>query len=414
MDAALEHGAHARSLRVLLHDSPQAWIVPAGTFCAVLSGLFRRGQSGGVLLHNIARFLRRTMDHHLRLEEFEFVHRTADVASWVWDIRADRVQWFGDADRLLGLRPGSHTGRFGQYLSLLHPEDAPAARQTLIECLRGTRSSYRTEERLLRPDGDVRWLEAIGQAEYSAEGRALRMVGVVRDITERRGIEERIRSLESFSLMVAHDLIAPARTIGSFAQVLREDHAAGMSAECLGVVARIERNAVRLADMVRGLLDLSRLGRAPLEFAPVDLAALAEEVIEDLRRACEYRGEIHLAPLPRCRGDARLLRQVLQNLIANAMKFSRLAARPRIELGADRLADGGVEYCVRDNGCGFDMRYAARLFDVFQRMHSQSQYEGNGIGLATVRRIVERHGGTVRADSAVGRGAAFYFMLPTG
>lgn len=354
------------------------------------------------------------MDPHLRLEQFEFVHRTADVASWVWDIRADKVQWYGDADGLLGLRPGSYTGRFGEYLSLLHPEDAPAAKQTLIECLRGTRSSYRTQERLLRPDGDVRWLEATGQAEYSAEGQALRMVGVVRDITERRGFEERIRSLESFSTMVAHDLLAPVRTIGSFAQVLREDHATELSEQCLGLVERIERNALRMSDMVRGLLDLSRTGRASLEFVPVNLGALAAEVIEDLRVACEYRGEIHLAPLPRCLGDARLLRQVLQNLIANAMKFSRLSARPRIELGATRLADGGVEYCVRDNGCGFDMKYAARLFDVFQRMHSQNQYEGNGIGLATVRRIVERHGGTVRAESAVGRGATIYFMLPTG
>src|ERR1041384_3637277 len=117
------------------------------------------------------------MDHHLRLEQLEFVHRTVDVASWVWDIRADRVQWFGDADALLGLRPGSYNGRFGQYLSFVHPEDAPAAKQTLIECLRGTRSSYRTQERLLRPDGDVRWLEAIGHARDSPAGRGARAVG---------------------------------------------------------------------------------------------------------------------------------------------------------------------------------------------------------------------------------------------
>lgn len=374
------------------------------------------------------------MDIHKRLEQLEFVHRTADVASWVWDIAADSVHWFGDPEGLLGLQPGSYSGRFGQYLTLLHPDDAPAAKQTLVECLRGARSSYRTEERLLRPDGDVRWLETFGQAEYAPDGRATRMAGVVRDVTERRLYEDRIRELasrleervrertaqlesvnrelESFSLSVSHDLLAPVRTIRAFSRLLQEDCRSELSEQCMDTVGRIERNALRMEEMVHALLDLSRAGRSVLELQPVNLAALAQEVVEDLRPAYRFRGEVTALGVADCVGDARLLRQVLQNLLGNAMKFSRHAAAPRIELASAAAGPGRVEYSIRDNGCGFDMRYAARLFDAFQRLHSQRQYEGSGVGLATVRRIVERHGGQVRAESEVGRGAAFYFSLP--
>ena len=376
------------------------------------------------------------MDIQKRLEQLEFVHRTADVASWVWDIPGDSVQWFGDPEALLGLEPGTYGGRFGQYLTLLHPDDVLAARQTLVECLRGVRPSYRTEERLLRPDGDVRWLETFGQAEYAPDGRATRMAGVVRDVTERRLYEDRIRELanrleervrertaqlesanrelESFSLSVSHDLLAPVRTIRSFSRVLQEDCRSELSEDCRDMIGRIERNAVRMEEMVHALLELSRAGRTVLELQPVNLAALVEEVVEDLRPAYRFRGEVAAVGIADCVGDARLLRQVLQNLLGNAMKFSRHAAAPRVELTSAAAGPGRVEYCVRDNGCGFDMRYVGRLFDAFQRLHSQKQYEGAGIGLATVRRIVERHGGQVRAASEVGRGAAFYFSLAAG
>jgi light-regulated signal transduction histidine kinase (bacteriophytochrome) len=132
---------------------------------------------------------------------------------------------------------------------------------------------------------------------------------------------------------------------------------------------------------------------------------------DDLRSASRYDGAIGIEKLHPCRGDERLVRQVLQNLLGNAMKFSRNALRPEIRLASAVLEDGRVEYCLRDNGCGFDMGYAARLFGTFQRLHSATQFEGNGIGLSTVKRIVERHGGAVRAEGRVGQGAAFFFTL---
>jgi PAS domain S-box-containing protein len=373
------------------------------------------------------------MDIQKRLEQLEFVHRTADVASWVWDIAGDSVQWFGDAEGLLGLKPGSHSGRFGQYLSLLHPEDAPAARRTLVECLRGERPTYRTEERLLGPDGDVRWLETFGQAEYAGDGRATRMAGVVRDVTQRRVSEDRIRDLaerleervrertmqlesanrelEEFSMTVSHDLLAPVQTVRLFAQMLQQDCAAELSEKCRHLAGRIERAALRMNEMVGALLELSRIGRVALAMQPVNLGEIAAEVVDDLRLAHRFAGEVEVARLQRCLGDARLLRQVLQNLVGNAMKFSRHSAAPRIELGSAALGGDRIGYWIRDNGCGFDMRHAARLFDAFQRLHGQRQYEGAGVGLATVRRIVNRHGGEVRAESTPGGGATFYFTL---
>lgn len=369
-----------------------------------------------------------------RLDQLEFVHRTAGITSWVWDVAEDRVQWFGEPESLFGLAPGSYGGRFPDYLSLLHPEDAPQARRTYVDCLTGSRPAYHSEERLLRRDGSVRWLECFGRAEYGANGRALRMAGVVRDVTERRRaqqevrvlneqLEQRVRSrtaeleaanreLDRFSLSVSHDLLAPVRNIISFARVLLQDCRNSLGADLLQMLERIERNAQRMDQMVHGLLDLSRAARTELELGPLDLGALAQEVIDDLRQAFRYEGAVVIDKLDPCRGDPRLVRQVLQNLLGNAMKFSRDAARPEIRLSSAPLQDGRVEYSLRDNGCGFDMSYAGRLFGTFQRLHSAAHFEGTGIGLSTVKRIVERHGGTVRAEGRVGQGAAFYFTLP--
>ncbi|MGE5639253.1 MAG: sensor histidine kinase [Clostridia bacterium] len=367
------------------------------------------------------------------LEQLEFVHRTAGLTSWIWEVRADRVQWFGDPDALLGLPPGGFSGRFDDYLARLHPEDVAAAKRTYVDCLKGRLAAWRSEERLVRPDGSMRWLETFGRAEQAGE-RVVRMAGVVRDITGRRAAEERVRELndrleervrlrtreleaanrdlDGFSLAVSHDLRAPACTLGNFAALLEAECAEALGDTGRQYVRRIRRIASRLGEMIDGLLEFSRAGRASLATAPVPLGRIAAELAEELRPACRYRGQVAIGPVHDASGDARLLRQVVQNLIANAMKFSRDADSPLVEVSSRRLLAGGVEYCVRDNGCGFDMKHARRLFETFQRLHAAERYEGTGVGLATVRRIVERHGGVVRAEGEPGRGAAFYFTLP--
>lgn len=218
------------------------------------------------------------------------------------------------------------------------------------------------------------------------------------------------REMESFSYSVSHDLAAPLRAIAGLTGILREDHGPCLAEDARGLLDRLESAAKRMGGMIAGLLEFSRTGRTPVARAPVDMSALVDEVLAESRAAGSRRATVMVGSLPPALGDAVLLRQVWQNLIGNALKFSAHAAAPRVEIGA-RAAGERIEYWVRDNGAGFDMCSRDRLFGVFQRAHSPSEFEGSGAGLAIVRRIVERHGGAVDAVGAPGRGAEFRFAI---
>jgi len=223
-------------------------------------------------------------------------------------------------------------------------------------------------------------------------------------------LEEANRELESYSYSISHDLRQPLNAISGFADLLREQTSALDPAgrEFLG---EIESNTVRMEQMIESLLRLSRAGRGALRKSEVDARALVDAVLHDLSVNGPLGAEVALGPLPPAPGDAVLLRQVWANLIGNALKYSRKSATPRIEIGGARH-DGMVEYTVRDNGVGFDMRHAERLFNAFQRLPTAAGFEGTGVGLAIVERIVRRHGGAIRADSTPGQGARFRFTLP--
>jgi light-regulated signal transduction histidine kinase (bacteriophytochrome) len=182
--------------------------------------------------------------------------------------------------------------------------------------------------------------------------------------------------------------------------------------EAMHIVNRVRSGAERMNKLIDDLLAFSRLGRKPLQKQPVDLAGLAQQAVEDLRDDYGARvAQVMLGALPPAEADPHLLRQVFVNLVGNALKFTRHQPAPRIEVGCGSQA-GAPVYFVRDNGVGFNMLYADRLFGVFQRLHSTSEYEGTGVGLAIVQRIVNRHGGRVWVEAAVGQGATFYFTLP--
>ena len=233
-----------------------------------------------------------------------------------------------------------------------------------------------------------------------------------------RRVEERtaelraaLAEMEAFSTSVSHDLRAPLRAIAGFAALVREELGAALSGEAARLFARIESNAVRMAEMIDALLALARFGRQPLERVPLDMHAVARDVVEELRAAGALgAARVQIEVLPPAQGDRALVRQVLANLIANAAKYSAPKPEPRIWIESQG-EPGRVVYIVRDNGVGFDMRYAEKLFGIFERLHAPAEFPGLGIGLATVRRIVERHGGRVWAEAEPGRGATFFFTL---
>jgi PAS domain S-box-containing protein len=219
------------------------------------------------------------------------------------------------------------------------------------------------------------------------------------------------RDLESFSYSIAHDLRAPLASIDGFSQVLEQQAGQAIDGRNLHYVRRI-RNAVRhMSELTDGLLLLARLARASLRREPVDLARLARDALEAcLQQAPQRQVELAMAPSLPAEGDPRLLAQVMGNLVGNAWKFTARTAQARIEIGMEQ-GDGQPVFFVRDNGAGFDMAYASRLFEAFQRLHASTEFEGTGIGLAIVHRIVDRHGGRIWAEASPGQGACFRFTL---
>lgn len=233
-----------------------------------------------------------------------------------------------------------------------------------------------------------------------------------RRVAERTSeLEYANKELEAFGYTVSHDLRAPVRHVGGFARLALQ-HLDRLDAEPQRHLERISQAAERMGSMIDDLLVLSRAGRRELKTERVELNALMREVREEcLRDAAGRNIALKIGELPAVEGDGGLLRQAFVNLVGNAVKYSADVAEAVIEIGAAPTAGSMVEISVRDNGSGFDMAYAGKLFGVFQRLHTDERFSGTGIGLATVKRIIERHGGSVRTEAAVGLGATFYVTL---
>jgi light-regulated signal transduction histidine kinase (bacteriophytochrome) len=243
------------------------------------------------------------------------------------------------------------------------------------------------------------------------------------EITQHRDhLEERVRhrtaeldasnkELEAFSYSVSHDLRAPLRAIDGFSLALVEDYGDQVDEAARGYLDRVRRAAQRMGELIDDMLLLSRVSRSEMHYARVDLSSLAEHLIQELRSGEPGRNvQVDIAPGLVANGDERLLRILLQNLLGNAWKFTGKASQAKIEFDT-RMAGSEQVFFVRDNGAGFDMRYVANLFGAFRRLHSDDEFPGTGIGLATVQRIINRHGGRVWAEGEVGRGATFSFVL---
>jgi signal transduction histidine kinase len=265
-------------------------------------------------------------------------------------------------------------------------------------------------------DKQGEWLYRQIARVISAERERDEALAALRKLNEEleKQVGDRTADLEAFSYSVSHDLRAPLRSIDGFAHRLRERIGKKLDPESNADLGRVLDAADRMRHLIDGMMELAWAGRGSLEIEPVGLSSLAESIVSELRHAEPVRKvEVRIEPKLTARGDPRLLEAALRNLLHNAWKFTSKTNAARIEFGAAG-PDGSRQFYVKDNGAGFEMALIKRLFHPFERLHPRSEFPGTGVGLATVSRIIKRHGGEVSAEGAVGKGAAFYFTLPDG
>ena len=360
---------------------------------------------------------RKAVEDALRRSEHTFqllVDSIQNYAVFMLDPDGRVASWNAGAERIKGYPAHEIIG--ANFSTFYPPEDVAQGKPRWELEMAERDGRHEDEGWRVRKDGTRFWANAVVSAMRDAHGTLIGFAKVTRDLTERRRVEQALaqsnQELERFSYSVSHDLRAPLRAISGYAQALFQDHAAQLDTEGKRLLTVIRDSAKLGGELIDALLDFSRVGRQALARAPVDLRALTENVVSELRQTQgRVAVEVVLTPLPPTSGDAALLRNVLINLIGNAFKFSANRAHPKVEIGAQQ--DGAeVAYYVKDNGVGFDMQHTGKLFGVFQRLHRPDEFEGTGVGLALAQRIIQRHGGRIWAEGKVNEGATFFFTLP--
>jgi PAS domain S-box-containing protein len=428
-----EKGRGRREFRIVRPDGSIRWILAADA--VVLNAA---GEPERVVGVNMDVTERKLAEEVLQENEQRYsivVEQTGQLV-YDYDVVTGRLNWHGAVTQLTGFTPQElQKVDIKGWEEMIHPEE----QSSVLELLQQARESvgrFHVEYRFRCKDGSYIWVDDHGIFLPDASGKAVRMLGTMSDITARkraeaecseltRSLEERVRlrtseleaaneELEAFSYSVSHDLRGPLRTVEGFSQILLEDHGEKIPGAARELVAVIQSKAERMGHLISDLLTLSRLSTQPLKKNHFDLATLVTETAEELRGLEKNRKiNISIERLPECYGDPSLLKQVFVNLLGNALKFTR--GRPLAEIHvASRSQNGETLFFVRDNGAGFEMERASQLFTPFERLHSEQQFEGTGIGLSIVQRIIQRHGGRIWAEAAPDKGAAFYFVLPKG
>jgi len=375
----------------------------------------------------------RKMEEEKRRSEQRFQVLVETAQEGIWTIDPDwRTTYVNQyMAKLLGYRPEEMVGRS---LADFIDEEARQLAHRDLERKGAAPVGNAKDFRFLRKDGTPVWTSLTSTPLFDDEGQYTGSLAMVTDITQRRAAEEQIRQLnaqleqriadrtaqlefsnrelEAFAYTVAHDLRAPLRSVASFSDALVEDCGDKLDAVGRDYLRRIVNGSKRMADLIDGILSLSRVNSTELAPRKSDLSAMAYAIVEQLQGAKPDRSvQVSIQDGLTDEGDPQLLRVVLENLLGNAWKFTRDRNPAEIEFSATRNDKGVRVYQVRDNGAGFDMAYRDKLFGVFQRLHAQKEFDGNGVGLATVQRIVRRHGGRVWGEGEPGKGARFFFTL---
>lgn len=388
---------------------------------------------GGVIVRYNWRSVRQQRALARSEERLKEAQQLAHVGSWEMDLLTQEVVWSDEVYRIFEADPASTETTFKRFLESVHPDDRAMVRLTFEASIKD-HQPYNVVHRLLLPGGRVKWVRERGVTEYQGE-QAVRSRGTVQDVTEVRlaqqalqqlneQLESRVsertgelvqanRELEAFTYSVSHDLRTPLRSIHGFAAVLEEEESSNLSDAGRKHLRRIQDGSRRMGQLITDLLSLAHLNRAQMQQVPVNLSELAWQVAGEFQRS-EPEREVDwlIQEGMQAMADPGLMRVVLHNLLGNAWKYTGQTPDARIVFMLEERQDGMATFCVRDNGAGFDMAYEAQLFQPFRRLHAHHEFEGSGVGLATVSRVIRRHGGQVRGEGAVGQGATFHFSLP--
>ncbi len=429
------HPLHAEEMRQTVNGA-QGNITRAGraVSCLWYSSPLIGGDGAFLGLVSIVEDLteQRRIEEEARASEKNFRRIAENMRDMISEVDAEGIYRYVSPSyrRVLGYEPEKLIGT--HFYEYIHPDD----RERIVAAFdEGARrgGEGELEYRFRHADGRYLWFSTLSRYLLDRAGRFVGAMRSARETTERKRaddevrrlneqLEERVaertaqleaanRELEAFSYSVSHDLRAPLRAINGFSRIVQDDWSAVLPEEVQSHLRTIRENTTQMGLLIEGLLSLSRLNRQQLRMKPIVTAEMVREVINSLAEQTAGRQiEFLVGDVPDHEGDPVLLRQVWINLISNAVKFTRRRKEARIEIGAVEQ-NGQTAFFVRDNGVGFDMRYADKLFGVFQRLHASAEYEGTGIGLANVQRIVRRHGGRVWAEAVPDVGATFYFSL---
>jgi PAS domain S-box-containing protein len=404
--------------RIVRPDGTQRWIaIKAALHCDAERKPLR---TMGVAIDVTAR---KRAEEELTKREAQLAEaqRIAHVGSYEVDVRERTVSWSAELRRIFGLADGAVPATIDDYVERVHPEDRERVRQTLKRSFI-EHTPFDFEHRIVRPDGSIRLLHKEGAWKFE-NGQPVTLMGVCQDITERRRAEQHLHQskllrdrneeLKAFAYTVSHDLKAPLRGIAGYAEELQRRHSDRLGERAQFCVVRILAATHSLNRLIDDLLRYSRLDAEVPTESEIDLARMVDGILREWRPAiAERHAEVDVRlSVSTVRGWDRGVRQVLSNLVDNALKYSRYATPPRVQIASAKV-DGTMRISVTDNGIGFEMKQHDRIFGLFNRLVSDEEFEGTGAGLAIVKKLVEKMGGRLSAESAPGQGATFHVELP--
>jgi PAS domain S-box-containing protein len=360
--------------------------------------------------------------------------KIAQLGSFVWDLATGLWKSSKILDEIFGIDE-NYIRSFEGWSDIVHPDWRNIMIDYVTNEVLGKYKKFDKEYLIVRQsDGQNRWVRGVSELEFERNGKPIKLLGTISDITELKKVEDEVHELnalleervkertaqlenanselEAFSYSISHDLRAPLRAIDGFSKFLLDDYSDKLDSEGKRLLAHVRSNTQKMDKLITDILTLSRISRSEHKLAIIDMTKMVKSMFNEVVPYGEHATlTFNVGELPLANADATYLKQVWINLISNAVKFSSEKRKPRITVGG-YTDDGNNIYYIADNGVGFNQEYAHKLFGVFQRLHKSDEFEGTGVGLAIVQRIIQRHGGKVWAEGKEGKGATFYFSLP--